>query len=106
MKKLKPTYLIAAFMLVLFAGIIIMPCFTSRAKEQSRYSLDKEKTEKESREKDYSGENEYNEYLSNAGLLNQNGDYFPGTGIQYVDPGSFSLQALYMPVLTPPPDRV
>jgi hypothetical protein len=104
MKKLRPPYLIVTLMLVLFAGNIILPWFASRAKEQSRYSLDKEKTEKESKEKNYSGENGYNEYLSNAGLPDQDGDYFHGT-IRYVDQGSLLLQDLYMPVLTPPPDR-
>ena len=93
-------------MLVLFASMIILPCFTSRAKEQSRYSLDKEKTEKENREKAYSGESENNEYLSNADLLSQNGEYFSGHGIQYVDRDSLLLQALYLSVLTPPPDLV
>jgi len=105
MKKLRPPYLIVALMLVLFAGIIILPCITGRAKEQSRYSLDKEKTEKENREKDSTGENEYKEYLSDAGLLNQNRDCFPVALIKYVDQGSLFLQALYLPVLTPPPDR-
>ena len=92
-------------MLVLFAGMIIGPFFTSRAREQSRYSLDKEKTEKENREKDYSGENENKEYLSDFDLLNQNGDYFHGTIIKYIDQGTLLIQSLYMPVLTPPPDR-
>ena len=105
MKKLRPPYLIVTLMLVLFASSITLPYFTGRAREQSRYSLDKEKTEKESKEKDYSGENEYKEYLSNADLLNQNSDYFPAALIRYVDQGSLSLQALYLPVLTPPPDR-
>jgi hypothetical protein len=106
MKKYKPSYLIVTLMLVLFTSSITLPYFTDRAKEQSRYSLDKEKTEKESKEKDNSGETEYKEYLSNAGMLNQNGDYFPVALVRYVDQGSFFLQTLYLPVLTPPPDRV
>ena len=105
MKKLRPSYLIVTLMLVLFAGSVTLPYFTGRTKEQSRYSLDKEKTEKESKEKDYPGENECKEYLSNAGLLNQNDGFFPVTLIRYVDQGSFILQALYLSVLTPPPDR-
>ncbi len=105
MKKLRPPYLIVALMLVLFAGSITLPYFAGRTKEQSRWSPDKEKTEKESKEKDYSGENEYKEYLSNTDPLNQHGNYFPATGIQYADPGSSLLLNLYMPVLTPPPDR-
>ena len=93
-------------MLVLFASMIILPCFTSRAKEQSRYSLDKEKAEKESSEKGYSGESENKEYLSDFDLLNQNGDYFQGIIIKYIDQGTLLIQSLYMPVLTPPPDLV
>jgi len=105
MKKLRPPYLIVTLMLVLFASSITLPYFNGRTKEQSRYSWDKEKAEKESKEKDYSGENEYKDYLSNASLLNQNGDYFPVALIRYVDKGSLLLQALCLPVLTPPPDR-
>jgi hypothetical protein len=105
MKKLRTPYLIVTLMLVLFASSITLPYFTSRTKEQTRYSLEKEKTEKESREKDNAGENEYKEYLSNNGLPDQNANYFSGTAIQYLDQGSLFLQSLYMPVLTPPPDR-
>ena len=105
MKKLRPPYLIVTLMLVLFASSISLPYFTGRAKEQSRYSLDKEKTEKESSEKDYSGENEYKDYLSNAEVLNQNAGYFPVALIRYADHGSLLLKVLYLPVLTPPPDR-
>jgi len=105
MKKLRPPYLIVTLMLVLFASSISLPYFTGRTKEQSRYSLDKEKTEKDSNEKDYSGENEYKDYLSNAEVLNQNASYFPVALIRYADQGSLLLQALYLPVLTPPPDR-
>ena len=103
MKKLKPPYLIVTLMLVLFTSSIVLPYITDKAKEQSRYSLDRDKSEKESREKDYSGENEYKEYLSNAGVLNPNGEFFAVGLIWYVDSGSSLLQDLYLPVLTPPP---
>jgi len=105
MKKLRPPYLIVTLLLVLFASSITLPYFVGRAKEQSRYSQDKEKTEKESREKDVSGENEYKEYLSNDDQLHQNGNYFPVALIRYVDRGSLLLPDLYLTVLTPPPDR-
>ena len=47
MKKSAFKYLITTLLLIIFSSITFLPCFMAGLREQSNYSINKEKTEKE-----------------------------------------------------------
>ena len=106
MEKSIVKYLIATLLLVVFTCFTILPGFISRQEEQNHYSIDKEKTEKENREKDSSVENVSNDYLSVIHGLNQNNEIFYSSIVEYVNSDISFIQTCYLPVLTPPPDQI
>lgn len=106
MKKSAIKYLLATLLLLIFGCSTFLPCFTENVGEQNRYSINKEKAEKEGQEKDYSNEKESEEYLSDYLILGPNDDHLVLTSIKFIDQGKPVLPSRILSVLSPPPDQV
>ena len=95
---------IAILLIVVFTGATILPYFANGQEDRNSFSIEKEKTEKENREKESSGETKV--YIPNFHALLQNRGQLVSVTRKYAEMEVSFTQSCYLPVLTPPPDSI
>lgn len=103
MKKSTFKYLISTLLMIIFVSNTFLPCLTGNLREQNRYSINKDKMEKEGTEKDSSGESK--DFLSVYLIVNPNDEHLVWIDFRYNDRGKSILPTRSLSVLNPPPDQ-